>query len=276
MDEQMSHLSGLVTKLANRLQRRLQAKQLRSWQFDLDEGILDTARLTRVVIDPTIALAYKMEKETNFKDTIVTLLIDNSGSMRGRPISMAAMSADILACTLERVGIKVEILGFTTVKWKGGSARELWLQNDKPEKPGRLNDIRHIIYKQADESYRRSKSKISLMLSDGLLKENIDGEALIWAEKRLLARQEDRRILMVISDGAPVDDSTLSVNEGNFLERHLRDVIAYIEERSPIELTAIGIGHDVTRYYQNAITITDIEQLGSTMLEKLEHIFIDD
>jgi cobaltochelatase CobT len=273
LDQQLSHLQGLISRLANRLQRRLLAKQSRSWNFDLDEGLLDSARLARVVVNPAFPLSYKQETETEFRDTVVTLLIDNSGSMRGRPISVAAMSADILARTLERCGVKVEILGFTTRAWKGGRSREKWLADGKPANPGRLNDLRHIVYKAADAPWRRARKSLGLMLREGILKENIDGEALLWAHDRLLARPEQRRILMVISDGAPVDDSTLSVNPGNYLERHLREAIAWVERRSPVELIAIGIGHDVTRYYQRAVTIIDAEQLGGTMLEKLTELF---
>jgi len=273
LDQQLVHLQGAVTKLANRLQRRLMAQQNRSWDFDQEEGILDAARLARIVVNPMLSLSYKVERDTEFKDTVVTLLIDNSGSMRGRPISIAAISADILARTLERVGVKTEILGFTTRAWKGGQAREKWLAEGRPAQPGRLNDIRHIVYKQADEPWRRAKRSLGLMMREGLLKENIDGEALLWAHNRLIARPEDRRILMVISDGAPVDDSTLSVNSGSYLERHLRQVIGWIEARSPVELVAIGIGHDVTRYYQRAVTIMDAEQLAGTMVEQLAALF---
>ncbi|WP_420548663.1 cobaltochelatase subunit CobT [Curvivirga sp.] len=273
LDQQLVHLQGIIGKLANRLQRRLMAQQTRSWDFDLEEGILDSGRLSRVVTNPTHALSFKWEQDTDFKDTVVTLLLDNSGSMRGRPITIASMSADILARTLERCGVKVEILGFTTKAWKGGQSREQWIEDGKPGNPGRLNDLRHIIYKAADEPYRRGKKNLGLMLREGLLKENIDGEALLWAHDRLLARPEDRRILMVISDGAPVDDSTLSVNSGNYLERHLRDTIDFIENRSPVELCAIGIGHDVTRYYERAVTIVDVEQLGGTMMEQLADLF---
>ncbi|RYD64770.1 MAG: cobaltochelatase subunit CobT, partial [Sphingomonadales bacterium] len=273
LDQQLVHLQSAVTKLANRLQRRLMAQQNRSWDFDQEEGILDAARLARVIVNPMLSLSYKSERDTEFKDTVVTLLIDNSGSMRGRPISIAAISADILARTLERVGVKTEILGFTTRAWKGGQAREKWLAEGRPAQPGRLNDIRHIIYKQADEPWRRAKKSLGLMMREGLLKENIDGEALLWAHGRLIARPEDRKILMVISDGAPVDDSTLSVNSGSYLERHLRQVIAWIEGRSPIELVAIGIGHDVTRYYSRAVTIMDAEQLAGTMVEQLAALF---
>lgn len=273
LDQQLAHLQGVIGRLANRLQRRLMAKQSRSWEFDLEEGILDAARLTRVVTNPLYPLSYKMEHETDFRDTVVSLLIDNSGSMRGRPIAVAAMSADILARTLERCGVKVEILGFTTRAWKGGQAREKWLADGKPAGPGRLNDLRHIIYKSADAPYRRARKSLGLMLREGLLKENIDGEALAWAHNRLLGRTEQRRILMVISDGAPVDDSTLSVNPGNYLENHLRGMIDYIENRSPIEIVAIGIGHDVTRYYRRAVTIMDAEQLGGTMMDSLTELF---
>ena len=273
LDQQLLHLQGAVTKLANRLQRRLMAQQNRSWEFDQEEGLLDAARLARVVVSPAHSLSYKIERDTDFRDTVVTLLIDNSGSMRGRPISIAAISADILARTLERCGVKVEILGFTTRAWKGGQAREAWLQAGRPPSPGRLNDLRHIVYKRADDPYRRARKSLGLMMREGLLKENIDGEALLWAHSRLIARPEERRILMVISDGAPVDDSTLSVNSGAYLEKHLRQVIAWIENRSPVELVAIGIGHDVTRYYQKAVTIMDAEQLGGTMVEQLAGLF---
>ena len=273
LDQQLSVHQGIIGRLANRLQRRLMAKQSRSWEFDLEEGLLDAGRLARVVVNPMHALSYKMEHETEFRDTVVSLLIDNSGSMRGRPISVAAMSADILARTLERCGVKVEILGFTTKAWKGGQSREKWLAGGKPASPGRLNDLRHIVYKSADTPYRRSRKSLGLMLREGLLKENIDGEALLWAHNRLMARSEQRQILMVISDGAPVDDSTLSVNPGNYLETHLRSVIDFIETRSPAELIAIGIGHDVTRYYRRAVTIMDAEQLGGTMMEKLAELF---
>jgi len=276
LDQQLQHLQGVVSKLANRLQRRLMAQQQRAWDFDLEEGILDVARLARVVANPTLSLSYKREREADFRDTVVSLLIDNSGSMRGRPITVAAMCADILARTLERCGVKVEILGFTTRAWKGGQSRERWVQEGKPRNPGRLNDLRHIIYKAADGPWRRSRRAIGLMLREGLLKENIDGEALNWAYRRILARSEHRRILMVISDGAPVDDSTLSVNPGNYLERHLREVIKEIEGRSAVELIAIGIGHDVTRYYRRAVTIVDAEELGGTMMKKLAELFDED
>ena len=275
LDQQLVHLQGVVTKLANRLQRRLMAQQARSWDFDQEEGILDAARLARVIVNPMLSLSYKRERDTEFKDTIVTILIDNSGSMRGRPISIAAISADILARTLERVGVKVEILGFTTRAWKGGQAREAWLAQGRPPQPGRLNDVRHIIFKQADEPWRRAKRSLGLMMREGLLKENIDGEALLWAHGRLIGRPEDRKVLMVISDGAPVDDSTLSVNNGSYLERHLRQVIGWIEGRSPVELVAIGIGHDVTRYYERAVTIMDVDQLAGTMIEQLAGLFDD-
>jgi len=273
LDQQLQHLQSVVARLANRLQRRLLAKQTRAWEFDLEEGILDAARLARVVANPVLPLAYKRERETDFRDTVVSLLIDNSGSMRGRPITVAAMSADILARTLERCGVKVEILGFTTRAWKGGQARERWIAAGKPPNPGRLNDLRHIVYKAADAPWRRARRNLGLMLREGILKENIDGEALMWAYNRLLGRPEERRILMVISDGAPVDDSTLSVNPGNYLEKHLRDVIREIERLGQVELTAIGIGHDVTRYYRRAVTIVDAEQLGGVMLERLAELF---
>jgi len=273
LDKQLASLQGVVARLANRLQRRLMAQQNRSWDFDLEEGLLDAARLSRVVIDPLHALSFKAENDTEFRDTVVTLLLDNSGSMRGRPITVAATCADILARTLERCGVKVEILGFTTRAWKGGQSREKWLADGKPANPGRLNDLRHIIYKAADTPWRRARRNLGLMMREGLLKENIDGEALIWAHNRLLGRAEQRRILMVISDGAPVDDSTLSVNSGNYLERHLRQVITDIEQRSPIELIAIGIGHDVTRYYKRAVTIIDAEELGGAMTDKLAELF---
>ncbi len=273
LDKQLSSLQGVVARLANRLQRKLMAQQNRSWDFDLEEGVLDAARITRVIIDPMHPLSFKEEQDTEFRDTVVSLLLDNSGSMRGRPITVAATCADILARTLERCGVKVEILGFTTRAWKGGQAREKWLASNKPGNPGRLNDLRHIIYKSADTPWRRARKNLGLMMREGLLKENIDGEALIWAHNRLLARREQRRILMVISDGAPVDDSTLSVNSGNYLEKHLRQVINDIEQRSPVELIAIGIGHDVTRYYKRAVTIVDAEELGGAMTEKLAELF---
>ena len=273
LDQQLSSLSSVISRLANRLQRRLLAKQTRDWEFNLDEGILDTARLARIVANPLHSLTFKQEKDMEFRDTVVTLLIDNSGSMRGRPITVAALCADILARTLERCGVKVEILGFTTRMWKGGQARERWIAAGKPPRPGRLNDLRHIVYKAADAPWRRARKSLGLMLREGILKENIDGEALLWAHSRLIARAEQRRILMVISDGAPVDDSTLSVNPGNYLERHLREVIGYIETRSPVELIAIGIGHDVTRYYRRAVTIVDAEQLGGAVTEQLAALF---
>ncbi len=273
LDQQLVHLQSAVTKLANRLQRRLMAQQSRSWDFDQEEGLLDAARLARVIVNPAHSLSYKAERETEFRDTVVTLLLDNSGSMRGRPISIAAICADILARTLERCGVKVEILGFTTRAWKGGQSREKWLSEGRPPHPGRLNDLRHIVYKQADEPWRRARRNLGLMMREGLLKENIDGEALLWAHNRLIGRVEERKILMVISDGAPVDDSTLSVNSGTYLERHLRQVIGWIEGRSPIELIAIGIGHDVTRYYSRAVTIMDAEQLGGAMIEQLASLF---
>ncbi len=273
LDQQLQHLQGAVTRLANKLQRKLLAQQNRSWEFDLEEGLLDVSKLTRVIIDPTAPLSFKMEKDIEFKDTIVSLLIDNSGSMRGRPITIAAMCGDILSRTLERCGVKTEILGFTTKAWKGGRSRELWLEQGKFPAPGRLNDLRHIIYKTADEPWRRSKRNLGLMLREGLLKENIDGEALEWSFNRLLARTEQRKILMVISDGAPVDDSTLSVNAGNYLERHLKNTISKIERDDAIELVAIGIGHDVNRYYKRAVTIVDAEQLGGAITEQLADLF---
>jgi cobaltochelatase CobT len=273
LDKQLAHLQGIVARLANRLQRRLMAQQNRAWEFDLEEGILDPARLSRVVTDPYHPLSFMREKEATFRDTVVTLLLDNSGSMRGRPITVAATCADILARTLERCGVKVEILGFTTRAWKGGQSREAWLAAGKPANPGRLNDLRHIIYKSADAPWRRARKNLGLMMREGLLKENIDGEALDWAHKRLLGRSEQRKILMMISDGAPVDDSTLSVNAGNYLERHLRYIIEEIETRSPVELIAIGIGHDVTRYYRRAVTIVDAEELGGAITEKLAELF---
>jgi cobaltochelatase CobT len=275
LDQQLYHLQGMVSKLANRLQRLLMAKQTRSWEFDLEEGILDTARLTRVATNPLYPLSFKVENDSEFKDTVVTLLIDNSGSMRGRPISIAAICGDILSRTLERCGVRVEILGFTTKAWKGGKSRIEWTENGKPDNPGRLNDLRHIIYKSADSPLRRSRNNLGLMLREGLLKENIDGESLLWAHNRLIGRPEERRILMVISDGAPVDDSTLSSNSANYLEDHLRHVIEVIETRSPVKLLAIGIGHDVTRYYKNAITIMDADQLGGAITEQLALLFED-
>lgn len=276
LDQQLQHLHAIVSKLANRLQRRLLAQQTRAWEFDLEEGMLDTARLSRVITDPLLALTYKRERDTEFRDTVVTLLIDNSGSMRGRPITVAALCGDILARTLERCAVKVEVLGFTTRAWKGGQSREAWVQAGKPGNPGRLNDLRHIVYKAADTPWRRARKSLGLMLREGLLKENIDGEALLWAYNRLLRRPEHRRILMVISDGAPVDDSTLSVNAGNYLERHLRDVIRQIESRNEVELAAIGIGHDVTRYYRRAVTIIDAEDLGGMMMHQLTELFDED
>jgi cobaltochelatase CobT len=273
LDQQLVHLQGVIGRLANRLQRRLLARQTRAWEFDLEEGLLDSARLARVVTNPYHSLSFKREKQTNFKDTVVSLLIDNSGSMRGRPIVVAAMSADILARTLERCGVKVEILGFTTRAWKGGQSRERWLSEGKRPNAGRLNDLRHIVYKSANVPWRRARRNLGIMLREGLLKENIDGEALLWAHQRLIGRPEQRRILMVISDGAPVDDSTLSVNPSNYLERHLRHVIDSIESQSPVELLAIGIGHDVTRYYRRAVTLVDAEQLGGAVMEKLAELF---
>jgi cobaltochelatase CobT len=273
LDQQLEPLKGAVSRLANKLQRRLQAQQNRSWEFDKEEGILDAGRLARVVANPTTPLSFKWEKDTEFRDTVVTLLLDNSGSMRGRPISIAAICADVLARTLERCNVKVEILGFTTRAWKGGQSRERWLAHGRPQMPGRLNDLRHIIYKSADAPWRRVRPNLGLMMKEGLLKENIDGEALEWAHRRMLARPEQRKIMMVISDGAPVDDSTLSVNPANYLEKHLRDVIAMVERRRAVELIAIGIGHDVTRYYQRAVTITDVEQLAGAMTEQLAALF---
>jgi cobaltochelatase CobT len=275
LDQQLSSMQGVVSRLANKLQRLLMAQQNRHWEYDLEEGMLDASRLPRIIIDPMYPLSFKREKDTTFRDTCVTLLLDNSGSMRGRPIMVAAMCADILGRTLERVGVKTEILGFTTRAWKGGLAREKWLAAGKPPQPGRLNDLRHIIYKSADEPWRRAKRNLGLMMREGLLKENIDGEALTWAHNRIVARPEQRKILMVISDGAPVDDSTLSVNAGNYLEQHLRRVIEEIENRSSVELAAIGIGHDVTRYYQKAVTIVDAEQLGGAMTEQLIDLFAE-
>jgi cobaltochelatase CobT len=269
LDMQLANLQGVMARIANRLQRRLMAQQQRSWDFDLEEGLLDAARLARIVANPTHSLSYKWEKETEFRDTVVSLLIDNSGSMRGRPITVAAISADILARTLERCGVKVEVLGFTTKAWKGGQSREKWIADGKTPNPGRLNDLRHVIYKQADMPWRRAKNNMGLMLKEGLLKENIDGESLIWAYQRLMRRPEERKILMVISDGAPVDDSTLSSNPGSYLEAHLREVIEWMETKTPVQLTAIGIGHDVTRYYRNAVTLSDPEELGGTILQNL-------
>ncbi|MDX6750522.1 cobaltochelatase subunit CobT [Geminicoccaceae bacterium 1502E] len=276
LDQSLRRFESMIGRMANRLQRKLMAQQQRSWEFDLEEGILDAARLSRVVISPDLPLSYKAETEIEFRDTVVSLLIDNSGSMRGRPIAVAAMSADILARTLERCGVKVEVLGFTTRAWKGGQARESWLRAGKPANPGRLNDLRHIVYKPAETPWRRARANLGLMLREGLLKENIDGEAILWAHSRLLARPEQRRVLMVISDGAPVDDSTLSANPGNYLERHLREVIDWVETRSDVELAAIGIGHDVTRYYRRAVTISDPEQLGGAMLGQLSSLFQED
>ncbi len=276
LDQQLEPLKGAVSRLANKLQRRLQAQQNRSWEFDLEEGTLDAGRLARVVANPTTPLSFKMEKDTEFRDTIVTLLLDNSGSMRGRPISIAAICADVLARTLERCNVKVEILGFTTRAWKGGQSREAWLNAGREQQPGRLNDLRHIIYKSADSPWRRARPNLGLMMKEGLLKENIDGEALEWAHRRMAGRPESRKILMVISDGAPVDDSTLSVNPANYLEKHLRDVIAMVEKRRAVELLAIGIGHDVTRYYERAVTITDVEQLAGAMTEQLAALFDTD
>ncbi|MDD9707592.1 cobaltochelatase subunit CobT [Seohaeicola sp. SP36] len=276
LDQQLEPLKGAVGRLANKLQRRLQAQQNRSWLFDMEEGILDAGRLARVVANPTTPLSFKVEKDTEFRDTVVTLLLDNSGSMRGRPISIAAICADVLARTLERCSVKVEILGFTTRAWKGGQSREKWLAEGRPQQPGRLNDLRHIIYKSADAPWRRTRPNLGLMMKEGLLKENIDGEALEWAHRRMMARPEARKIMMVISDGAPVDDSTLSVNPANYLEKHLRDVIAMVEKRKAVELIAIGIGHDVTRYYQHAVTITDVDQLAGAMTEQLAGLFDSD
>jgi cobaltochelatase CobT len=276
LDQQLEPLKGAVSRLANKLQRRLQAQQNRSWEFDKEEGVLDAGRLARVVANPTTPLSFKVEKDMDFRDTVVTLLLDNSGSMRGRPISIAAICADVLARTLERCSVKVEILGFTTRAWKGGKSREEWLAEGRKQQPGRLNDLRHIIYKQADAPMRRTRDNLGLMMKEGLLKENIDGEALEWAHRRMLARREQRKILMVISDGAPVDDSTLSVNPSNYLEKHLRDVIAMVEKRKAVELLAIGIGHDVTRYYDRAVTITDAEQLAGAMTEQLASLFDSD
>ena len=276
LDQQLEPLKGAVSRLANKLQRRLQAQQNRSWEFDREEGMLDAGRLARVIANPTTPLSFKVEKDTEFRDTVVTLLLDNSGSMRGRPISIAAICADVLARTLERCQVKVEILGFTTRAWKGGLCREQWLAEGRPQQPGRLNDLRHIIYKSADAPWRRVRPNLGLMMKEGLLKENIDGEALEWAHRRMANRPEARKILMVISDGAPVDDSTLSVNPANYLEKHLRDVIAMVEKRKAVELIAIGIGHDVTRYYDRAVTITDVEQLAGAMTEQLAALFDSD
>ena len=273
LDQQIGALQSVVTRLANRLQRRLLAQQARSWDFDQEEGMLDAARLARIVVNPAHSLSYKIERETEFKDTIVSLLIDNSGSMRGRPIAIAAICADILARTLERCGVQSEILGFTTRGWKGGQSREMWLAEGRAPNPGRLNDLRHIVYKRADEPYRHARRNLGLMMREGLLKENIDGEALLWAHQRLIARPEERRILMVISDGAPVDDSTASANGNTYLEHHLRQVIDWIETKSSVELVAIGIGHDVTRYYERAVTIMDADQLAGAMMEQLAGLF---
>jgi len=276
LDQQLEPLKGAVSRLANKLQRRLQAQQNRSWEFDREEGILDAGRLARVVVSPTTPLSFKVEKDTEFRDTVVTLLLDNSGSMRGRPISIAAICADVLSRTLERCNVKVEVLGFTTRAWKGGQSREAWLAEGRPQLPGRLNDLRHIIYKSADAPMRRTRQNLGLMMKEGLLKENIDGEALEWAHRRMVSRREARKILMVISDGAPVDDSTLSVNPANYLEKHLRDVIEMVQKRKAVELLAIGIGHDVTRYYDRAVTITDVEQLAGAMTEQLAALFDSD
>ena len=273
LDQQLTNLQNIIAKLANKLQRQLLAKQNRSWEFDLEEGMLDASRLSSVIINPLHSLSYKNEKEIEFKDTVVTLLIDNSGSMRGRPISVAAICADILSRTLERCAVKVEILGFTTKNWKGGKSREKWNSNNKPRNPGRLNDLRHIIYKAADKPWRQSKKNLGLMLKEGLLKENIDGEALLWAFKRLEKRKEERKILMIISDGAPVDDSTLSVNSGDYLEKHLKQTVKWIEENSNVEVLAVGIGHDVTRYYKKAIKIADVQELGDVMVNQLAKLF---
>ena len=275
LDQQLVSFQDLITKLANKLQRQLLAKQNRSWEFDLEEGLLDSSKLTRIVMDPYHSLSFKKEKDLDFKDTVVTLLIDNSGSMRGRPITIAALCADILSRTLERCSVKVEILGFTTKNWKGGKSREFWNNNNKPKNPGRLNDLMHIIYKNADTQWRQSKKNLGLMLKEGLLKENIDGEAISWAFSRLKKREEERKILMVISDGAPVDDSTLSVNSGDFLEKHLKKIVKFIENKSDVEILAIGIGHDVSRYYNKAIKITDVQELGDVMISQLSGLFDD-
>ena len=273
LDQQLVGFQDIITKLANKLQRQLLAKQNRTWEFDLEEGLLDSSKLPRIIIDPHNSLSFKKEKDLDFKDTIVTLLIDNSGSMRGRPITIAAICADILSRTLERCSVKVEVLGFTTKNWKGGQSRELWNKNSKPKTPGRLNDLRHIIYKGADTHWRQAKNNLGLMLKEGLLKENIDGEAILWAYNRLKKRKEERKILMVISDGAPVDDSTLSVNSGNFLEKHLKKIVKFIENKTEIEVLAIGIGHDVSRYYDKAIKITDVNELGDVMISQLSNLF---
>ena len=274
LDQQLLQLKNFISKLANKLQRKLLAKQNRSWDFDLEEGLLDTAKLPRIIMDPFNSLSFKKEKDIEFKDTLVTILIDNSGSMRGKPISVAAICADILARTLERCSVKVEILGFTTKHWKGGSSREKWMKNDKPNLPGRLNDLRHIIYKSADMPWRQGKNNIGLMLKEGLLKENIDGEALKWAYNKMSRRKEERKILMVISDGAPVDDSTLSTNSSDYLETNLKNIVKWIENKTDIELLAIGIGHDVTRYYNQAIKITDVQDLGDVMINQLTDLFV--
>ena len=273
LDQQLTSFQDVITKLANKLQRQLLAKQNRSWEYDLEEGLLDSSKLSRIIIDPQNSLSFKKEKDYEFKDTIVTLLIDNSGSMRGRPITIAALCADILSRTLERCNVKVEILGFTTKNWKGGAAREKWSKKGKPKNPGRLNDLRHIIYKAADVHWRQSKKNLGLMLKEGLLKENIDGEAILWAFNRLVRRKEERKIMMVISDGAPVDDSTLSVNSGDYLEKHLKKTVKFIESNSDIELLAIGIGHDVSRYYKKAIKISDVQELGDVMISQLSNLF---
>ena len=275
LDQQLLQLKNFISKLANKLQRKLLAKQNRSWNFDLEEGLLDTSKLPRIIIDPFNSLSFKKEKDIDFKDTLVTILIDNSGSMRGKPISVAAICADILARTLERCDVKVEILGFTTKHWKGGSSREKWMKNDKPNLPGRLNDLRHIIYKSADTPWRQSKNNMGLMLKEGLLKENIDGEALKWAYNKMSRRKEERKILMVISDGAPVDDSTLSTNASDYLETNLKNIVKWIENKTNIELLAIGIGHDVTRYYNHAIKITDVQDLGDVMINQLTDLFVE-
>ena len=273
LDQQLIGFQDLITKLANKLQRQLLAKQNRAWEFDLEEGLLDSSKLTRIIMDPYNSLSFMKEKDLDFKDTIVTLLIDNSGSMRGRPITIAALCADILSRTLERCSVKVEVLGFTTKNWKGGKSREAWTKGDKPKSPGRLNDLRHIIYKSADTHWRQAKNNIGLMLKEGLLKENIDGEAISWAFNRIKKRKEERKILMVISDGAPVDDSTLSVNSGDFLEKHLKKMVKFIETKSDVEILAIGIGHDVSRYYNKAIKITDVHELGDVMISQLSGLF---
>ena len=275
LDQQLLQLKNFIAKLANKLQRKLLAKQNRSWNFDLEEGLLDTSKLPRIIMDPFNSLSFKKEKDIEFKDTLVTILIDNSGSMRGKPISVAAICADILSRTLERCMVKVEILGFTTKHWKGGSSREKWMKNEKPNLPGRLNDLRHIIYKSADTPWRQAKNNMGLMLKEGLLKENIDGEALKWAFSKMIKRKEDRKILMVISDGAPVDDSTLSTNTSDYLETNLKNTVKWIENRSDIELLAIGIGHDVTRYYNRAVKITDVQDLGDVMINQLTDLFVE-